>query len=86
MHDPVDLFDDVNGGHQDKIQVDPVILEDGRYRSLAEQAGNKQVGVNDSLEFMRQWYLRSFLLILPPAPLHPQDCRYHPQNNLLHFP
>ncbi len=26
---PVDLFDDVNGGDQDKIQVDPVILKCG---------------------------------------------------------
>ncbi len=38
MHDPVDLFDDINGGHQDKIQVDPVVLEGGRNRIIAEQA------------------------------------------------
>ena len=54
MQDSVDLPDDVDGSHQNKVLVDPVLLEFGRYRISAEQSADKQVCVHDRSKFILQ--------------------------------
>jgi len=55
MKHPVDLPDDIDGGHQDEVQIDPVILKPGGYGVITEQAAYKKVGIDDRFEFMCQW-------------------------------